>query len=60
MKQIVKSLNKGGDRFRYLGNKFPSISDSKLKAEIFDGPEICKFLNDDKFTESMNDREKAA
>ena len=58
-KQFVKSLNKQGDCFRYLGNKFPSISDAKLKAGIFDGPQIRKLLNDDKFTDSINDRERA-
>ena len=31
-----------------------------MKAGIFDGPQIRKLLNDDKFTDSMNDREKAA
>ena len=60
MKQFVKSLKKEGDCFTYLGNKFPSISDAKLKTGIFDGPQIRKLLNDDKFTDSMNDREKAA
>ena len=60
MKQFLKSLNKEGDCFRYLGNKFPSRSDAKLKAGIFDGPQIRKLLNDEKFTDSINDREKAA
>ena len=31
-----------------------------MKAGIFDGPQIGKLLNYDKFTDSMNDREKAA
>ena len=44
MKQFVKSLNQEGDYFRYLGNKFPSISDAKLKAGVFDGPQIRKLL----------------
>ena len=60
MEQFVKSLNKERDYFRYLGKKFPSISDAKLKAGIFDGPQIRKLLDDDKFTDSMDDREKAA
>ena len=55
-----KPGSKNIDCFRYLGNKFPSISDAKLKVEIFNGPQIRKLLNDDKFTDSMNDREKAA
>ena len=60
MKQFVKSLIKEGDCFRYSGNKFPSISDAKLKAGIFDGPQIRILLNYDKFTDSVIDREKAA
>ena len=40
IKQFVKSLNREGDCFRYLGNKFTSISDAKLKAGIFYGPQI--------------------
>ena len=60
MKQFVNSLNKERDCFRYLGNKFPSISDVKLNAGIFDGPQIRKLLNGDKFTDSMNNREQAA
>ena len=31
-----------------------------MKAVIFDGPQIRKLLNDDKFTDSMNDKEKNA
>lgn len=58
IKQFVKSLNKEGDCFRYLGSKLLSISDEKLKA-VFDGPQIHKMLND-KFTANMNNSKKAA
>ena len=40
-------MKKDGDCFRYIGNKIPSISDAKLKAGIFSGPQIRKLLNDD-------------
>ena len=55
---LNKELNKEGDYFRYLENKFPSISDAKLKLEIFDSPQFRILLNYGKFTDSMNDREK--
>ena len=58
--QKIPSIYKEGDCFRYLENKFPSISDAKLKAGIFDGPQIRKLLNDDKFIDSIYDRKKAA
>ena len=48
VKQYVKSLNKDGDCFEYLGEKFPAISDVKLKEGIYDGPQI-RALFEDKF-----------
>ena len=51
---------------RYLNINKIKIQESKcftiakLKAGIFDGPQIRKLLNNDKFTDSMNVREKAA
>ena len=60
MKQFVKSLNEEGDCFRHLGSKLSSISDAKLRAEVFDGPQIRKMSNDDKFTDNMNKSEKAS
>ena len=39
MKQFVKSLDKDGACFRYLCKVFPGLSQEKLKAGIFDGPD---------------------
>ena len=55
MKQYVKALNKDGDCFEYLGEKFPAISDAKLKEGIFDGPQI-RALFEDKKDPARNDR----
>ena len=41
MKNYVKALNKEGNAFKYLAMRFPYISEVKLKAGIFVGPEIC-------------------
>ncbi|KAK4871575.1 hypothetical protein RN001_015699 [Aquatica leii] len=40
IKQYVKALDKNGDCFQYLKEKFPAISDAKLKEGIFNGPQI--------------------
>ena len=40
MKQIVKALDKDGDCFQYICQSFPSLSNEKLKAGIFDSRQI--------------------
>ena len=44
MKQFVKALDKQGSCFEYIGHVFPGISTEKLKAGIFDGPQIRKLV----------------
>ena len=46
MKQFVKALDKEQDCFRYLQEKFSTISDAKLKEGIFDGPQIRRLFED--------------
>jgi hypothetical protein len=60
MKQFVKALNKDGTCFNYLCRKFPELSIDKLKAGIFDGPQIRKLINDPNFIDSMNKTESTA
>ena len=60
MKQFVKALDKGEKCFKYLVERFPRLSEAKLKEGIFDGPQIRKMFNDEKFIDTMNDLEKAA
>ena len=40
MKQFVKALEKDDHCFKYICMKFPGPTIEKLKAEIFDGPQI--------------------
>ena len=40
MKQFVKALEKDGDRFKYIFIKFPGQTIEKLRAGIFDRPQI--------------------
>lgn len=57
MKQYVKALKNNGEDFKYLEKKFPEITDAKLKAGIFDGPQIN---NEETFITTTTDDEKAA
>src|SRR5688572_29912838 len=44
MKQFVKALNKEGSCFEYIAHKLPGITMEKLKAGIFDGPQIRQLM----------------
>ena len=43
MKNFVKAINKDGAAFKYIYNKFPVLSQAKLK-EVFVGPQINKLF----------------
>ena len=53
MKNFVKALNKNGAAFKYLESKFPRISEGKLKAGIFVGPQIRELMKDMHFEEAL-------
>ena len=54
MKQFVKALEKDSDCFKYICMKFPGLTIEKLKAGIFDGPQIRKLSNGSNFCNFMN------
>jgi hypothetical protein len=60
MKQFVRALPQEGPCFKYLSMKFPSITQDKLKAGIFVGPQIYKLMKDKDIEKTMNAREKEA
>ncbi|KAK4871977.1 hypothetical protein RN001_016101 [Aquatica leii] len=60
MKQFVMALNRDGLCFGYLIRKFSGISTEKLKAGIFDDPQIMQLIKDPQFTASMNEIESNA
>ena len=60
MKQFVKALDKDGVCFNYIAKTFPGLSTEKLKADIFDGPQIRKLMQDQTFTARMAVAERAA
>lgn len=61
MKQFVKALDRNGQCFQFISHKFPGLSTEKLKAGIFDGPQIRKLMKDTtNFETCMNDVERLA
>ena len=57
MKQFVKALNKEGAYFKYICGEFPGLTIEKLKAGIFNEPQIRKLMNDHEFPSSMSKEE---
>ena len=54
MKNFVKQLGKSkSNGFAFLCNKFPNISEAKLKEDIFVGPQIREVLKDPKFEKEL-------
>ena len=49
MKQFVKSSPTDGDCFKYIILHFPG----KIKAGVFDGPQIRQLIKDEQFTETL-------
>lgn len=60
MKQFVKALDQDGPCFEFIGRKMPGLSTEKLKAGIFDGPQIRQLVNDPGFVDSMSEGERRA
>lgn len=60
MKQFIKALDKTGDCFKYVCQKFPSLSMEKLKAGVFDGPQIRTLIKDIEFINHMSQIESKA
>ena len=54
IKQLVKALDKYGECFGYICRSFPGQTIEKLKAGIFDGPDIRKLMQDENFIFSIN------
>ena len=60
MKNFVKALVKDGQSFPFLQIKFPYVSDAKLRAGVFDGPQIRELMKDSSFDEILTGNEKTA
>ncbi|XP_070613747.1 uncharacterized protein [Erythrolamprus reginae] len=60
MKQFVKALPIEGDCFKYLISAFPSLSFEKIKAGVFDEPQIGQLVKDEHFIGTMSEIQKNA
>ena len=52
---MKKSMNRENSGFCFLQEKFPWISMEKLKADIFDGPQIRELMKDQMFDEALSE-----
>ncbi|GFW02929.1 uncharacterized protein TNCV_3733281 [Trichonephila clavipes] len=55
MIQFMKALDKSGECFNFLSRKFPRLSIEKLKAGIFDGPQIRQLVKGSSFVKSITE-----
>jgi len=46
VENFVKGMNKTSRGFKYLKNKFPNVSDAKIKVGIFKGSQIRELMQD--------------
>jgi len=60
MKNFVKTTNQEEAAFTYLREKFPRLSEAKLKEGIFIGPQIRYLIKDEYFDKLLQSDEKAA
>lgn len=60
IKNVVKTLDRDSEAFKYLAVLFPRLSQAKLKEGIFVGPQIRKIMADDHFESLLSPFQLAA
>ena len=60
MKQFVKALETEGECFQHIITALPGLSFEKIRAGVFDGPQIQTLIHDDQFVAKMTALERAA
>ena len=60
MENFVKAMNQAEAAFTYLWEKFPRLSEAKLKEGIFIGPQTQDLIKDEYFDKLLKGDEKAA
>jgi len=58
MKNFVKATDRIGSAFKYRAEKFPRLSEAKIKDGVFVGPQIRKRFRDDMFNNLLQGDEK--
>jgi len=60
MKNFVKATDRTGSAFKYLAERFPRLSEAKIKEGVFVGPQISMFFRDVMFNSLLEGDEKKA
>ena len=60
MKQFVRAFDKEASCFKYIVQKLSAVSIQKLRAGVFNGPQIRELMADVAFIDSMNEKEANA
>jgi len=60
LKNFVKGMDRTGSAFKYLAEKFPRLSEAKIKEGGFVGPHIRKLFIDNMFNNLLQGDEKKA
>jgi hypothetical protein len=60
MKNFVKVMDQTGSAVKYLAEKFPRLSEAKIKEGVFVDPQIRKLFRDDMFNKLLQGDEKKA
>jgi hypothetical protein len=58
MKNFVKAMGRTGSAFKYLAEKFPRLSEAKIKEGAYVGPQIRKLFRDYVFNNLLQCDEK--
>ena len=58
IKNFVKVINKGNPLFKFFQSEFPAVSDAKLGAGVFNGPQIRESMKDATFDEVLTEAKK--
>jgi len=58
MKNFVKAMDRTGSAFKYLAEKFPRLSEAKIKEGVSVGPQIHKLFRDNMFNNVLQGDEK--
>jgi len=60
MQSFVEGMDKTSRGFDNVRNKFPNVSDTKIKEGIFIGPQIRELMQDKQFNEDLDENERNA
>lgn len=60
IKQFVKQLNPESEALKHIQELFPKLSEAKVKAGVFVGPQVKRLIDSDSFLQKLSDVERAA